>query len=129
MALYYINKIDVDLTPMRSTKTVKSINVVGDAGSSFNVRISRSSDSRAYNFVTKAFESTETSQSRLKNQKPGSFNVSFPAASSGDTYTISFTANSNTGTEFSFGRNKLYYSFDLTQSADPATITFIAAVT
>jgi hypothetical protein len=73
--------------------------VSGDSDAIFALEVTRSSDSRYYNFSTNAFESTVSSQSRLKKQSPGEFSVLIPAAASGDVYTVNLWGNQhfNTG--------------------------------
>ena len=99
------------------------LNVTGDADALFSVSVVRSSDSRNYNFDSATFVTTTTSQNRLENLSPGEINIEVPAASGGDTYTVTLIANVHLGTTFSdntFVRNTV-----ITQLAD-TTITFTA---
>jgi len=99
-----------------------SVDVLGDSNSVFSVQVTRSSDSRFYNFTTNTFLAATTSQSRLKNQSPGVFNLAIPAAASGDTYTVIVMAEPHYGTELSIG-NGIRYAENITQEAN-AEITF-----
>jgi len=131
-----IKKIKIDTSVMRASATIRSISVDGDADAVFSLQVLRSSDGEFYDFSTSAFEDDYTSQSRLTNLSPGSFNISFPAAPSGDTYTIRVFAEPHFNTKFSFGDNKLYYSTDIKQNGNAvvslktdASISIISAET
>ena len=55
------------------------IQINGDTNAVYSMTITRSSDGRSYNFTSKTFASTVTSESRLKNQAPGVVEVFIPA--------------------------------------------------
>ena len=117
-----VNKItDVVLykSEINSSAQNFQIKVIGDTDAIFSMTITRSSDSRNYDFTTDAFEARVTSKSRLKNQSPGVINIAIPAASGGDTYSINIFPEPHFNTELSFfSRNKLYYSTSITQKAN-----------
>tara|TARA_Y100000592_G_scaffold66828_1_gene103810 strand:- start:639 stop:1946 length:1308 start_codon:yes stop_codon:yes gene_type:complete len=102
------------------------ITIEGSSAAMFSMTIERSSDNRKYNFVTNTFEATVTSQSRLKNSSPGTYNISIPAAASGDTYTFIIIPDASKNTELAFGKNSLYYSQTIEQIGD-SQITITAA--
>ena len=91
-----ITAVNISDTMLRAGATNLPVQVVGDSGAVFSAQVTRSSDSRYYNFTTKTFLAATTSQSRLKNQSPGTFVLAIPAAASGDTYTIIIMAESLT---------------------------------
>ena len=122
-----IKQVNIDTSRMIATVNSRSIQVVGDSDAIFSLQVSRSSDGRFYDFVTNVFEATTTSQSRLKNQSPGSTIIAFPAASGGDTYTIHIFAEPHFNTMLDFGSNRLYYSTTINQVAS-AEITFTTDV-
>ena len=100
------------------------IQINGDTNAVYSMTITRSSDGRSYNFTSKTFASTVTSESRLKNQAPGVVEVSIPAAVSGDTYTINIFAEPHYNT-FMYRDNNVFDKLTVTQKAN-AQITFTA---
>ena len=131
-----IKKIEIDRSVMRASATTRSISIDGDADAVFSLQVLRSSDGEFYDFSTGVFEDDYTSQSRLTNLTPGSFDINFPAAASGDTYTVRVFAEPHFNTKFSFGKNKLYYSTDIKQNGNAvvslktdASISIISAET
>ena len=102
------------------------ITIEGSSAAMFSMVVERSSDNRKYNFVTNTFEATVTSQSRLKNGMPGIYNISIPAAASGDTYTFIIIPDASKNTELAFGKNSLYHSQTIEQIGDSQiTITAV----
>jgi len=99
------------------------LNVTGDQDALFSVSVVRSSDSKNYNFDSATFVATTTSQNRLENLSPGEINIEVPAASGGDTYTVTLIANVHLGTTFSDGT--FVKNTVVTQLAN-TTITFTA---
>ena len=122
-----ITAVNISDTMLRAGATNLPVQVVGDSGAVFSAQVTRSSDSRYYNFTTKTFLAATTSQSRLKNQSPGTFVLAIPAAASGDTYTVIIMAESHYGTRFSLG-NGIRYAATVTQKGN-ADIVFAAAGT
>ena len=112
---------------LEKTTSILPVQVIGDSSSIFHVTVTRSSDGRSYNFETNSFPATVTSKSRLKNQSPGTFNLTIPTAASGDTYDIVIMAEPHYNTRLSIG-NGIRYGKTITQLGD-ATINFIAAAT
>jgi hypothetical protein len=100
------------------------IQINGDTNAVYSMTITRSSDGRSYNFTSKTFASTVTSESRLKNQAPGVVEVSIPAAASGNTYTINIFAEPHYNT-FMYRNNNVFDKLTVTQKAN-AQITFTA---
>jgi hypothetical protein len=119
-----ITGININNTTLRTGATNLPIQVVGDSDAIFSVQVTRSSDSRFYDFKTRTFAATVTSQSRLINQSPGVFTLAIPAAASGDTYTIIIMAEPHYNTALSIG-NGIRYATTVTQKGN-ATITFAA---
>ena len=119
-----ITAVNIDNKTLRAGAANLSVQVVGDAGAVFSVQVTRSSDSRFYDFVTKTFVAATTSQSRLKNQSPGVFSLAIPTAASGDTYKVIIMAEPHYGTKLSMG-NGIRYATTVTQKGN-ATITFLA---
>ena len=83
-----ITAVNISKGTLRAEATNLPIQVIGDGNAVFSAQVTRSSDSAYYNFTTKTFLAATTSQSRLKNQSPGTFVLAIPAAASGDVYTI-----------------------------------------
>lgn len=122
-----ITRVNISKKILKKTACILPVQVIGDESSIFHVTVTRSSDNRSYNFETNTFASTVTSKSRLKNQGPGTFNLSIPTAVSGDTYSVVIMAEPHYETRLSIG-NGIRYEETITQLGD-ATITFIAAAT
>ena len=122
-----INSVTFSNVKIKAGASSVSVNVTGSANSVFSAQVTRSSDGRYYNFTTQTFLADTTSQSRLKNQSPGSFSLGIPAAASGDVYTVIITAEPHYGTRLTIG-NGIRYATTITQVAD-AKITFTASGT
>ena len=123
-----IKSATIEQKPMRAGAANRSLIVVGDPNAIFHVRISRSSDAKIYDFSLNSFQTAVTSQSRLKNQSPGEISIAFPAAASGDTYSLQITADANSNTAFESGKNKLVQTVTFSQRGN-STITFTASGT
>ena len=123
-----IKSATIEQKPMRAGAANRSLIVVGDPNALFHVRISRSSDAKIYDFSLNSFQTAITSQSRLKNQSPGEISIAFPAAASGDTYSLQITADANSNTAFESGKNKLVQTITFSQRGN-STITFTASGT
>ena len=123
-----IKSATIEQKPMRAGAANRSLIVVGDPNALFHVIISRSSDTKIYNFTLNSFETAVTSQSRLKNQSPGEISIAFPAAASGDTYSLQITADANSNTAFESGKNKLVQTITFSQRGN-SKITFTASGT
>ena len=119
-----ITAVNINNTTLKTGATSLPVQVTGDGDAIFSVQVTRSSDSRFYDFKTKTFAAATTSQSRLKNQSPGIFSLAIPAAASGDTYTIIIMAEPHYNTRLSMG-NGIRYATTVTQKGN-ATITFAA---
>jgi hypothetical protein len=119
-----ITAVNINNTRLKTGATNLPVRVIGDSDAIFSVQVTRSSDSRFYDFTTRIFEAATTSQSRLKNQSPGTFSLAIPAAASGDTYTIIIMAEPHYDTRLSIG-NGIRYATTVTQKGN-ATITFAA---
>jgi len=119
-----ITSVNVDASKMKTASTSRSIRVVGDSGAVFSLQVSRSSDSRFYDFSTNTFSATYGSQSRLTNLSPGNTSIIFPAASGGDTYTVYVWPEPHFNTELNFGENKLRYTQEIEQLGTNAVVTF-----
>ena len=123
-----IKSATIEQKPMRAGAANRSLIVVGDPNAIFHVRISRSSDAKIYDFSLNSFQVAVTSQSRLKNQSPGEISIAFPAAASGDTYSLQITADANSNTAFESGKNKLVQTITFSQRGN-SKITFTASGT
>ena len=123
-----IKSATIEQKPMRAGAANRSLIVVGDPNALFHVRISRSSDTKIYDFTLNSFQTAVTSQSRLKNQSTGEISIAFPAAASGDTYSLQITADANSNTAFESGKNKLVQTITFSQRGN-SKITFTASGT
>ena len=123
-----IKSATIEQKPMRAGAANRSLIVVGDPNAIFHVVVSRSSDAKIYDFSLNSFQTAVTSQSRLKNQSPGEISIAFPAAASGDTYSLQITADANSNTAFKSGKNKLVQTITFSQRGN-STVTFTASGT
>ena len=121
-----INSVTLSKTIIRQNAASVLVNVTGGVNSVFTAQVTRSSDGRYYNFTTKTFLEAVTTQSRLKNQSPGSFGLAIPAAAGGDVYTVIIMAEPHYGTRLSIG-NGIRYATTITQLAN-STTDFIVPV-
>ena len=90
-----------DLSALRESRSFK---VKGDKGAVFSLQV-KTSIGKFYNFKSKLFETTATSEHRLTNQaiilKLYSGEILFPADADGETYTILLRAEPHFETEIS----------------------------
>jgi hypothetical protein len=119
-----ITSVNVDASKMKTASTSRSVRVVGDSNAVFSLQVSRSSNGQFYDFSTNTFSATYGSQSRLTNLSPGSTSIIFPAASSGDTYTVYVWPEPHFNTQLSFGKNKLRYAREIEQAGTNAVVAF-----
>jgi len=120
-----IKNINIDTSSLKAEAVGRVLNIDATSNARYVVRVSRSSDTNLYNFDTDAF-ATESSNSNFNGVGSQQIAISFPAASSGDTYTINiFSTN---GAEILGSSNKLFKSITLQQVGN-ATITFTATGT
>ena len=120
-----IRNINIDTSSLKAEAIGRVLSIDATSNAKYVVRVSRSSDTNLYNFDTNAF-AAESSNSNFNGVGSQSVAISFPAASSGDTYTINiFSTN---GAEILGSSNKLFKSITLQQVGN-ATITFTATGT
>ena len=104
-----INKITMDTSPMKATKTIRSYIVQGDPGAMFSLRIRNKSNAYYYNFPentdtafatppTPAFTATvvELNPKTIDNSGVYKGYVSFPAISGNDGYKMTLLPKGNT---------------------------------
>ena len=120
-----IRNINIDTSSLKAEAIGRVLNVNATSNAKYIVRVSRSSDTNLYNFDTDAF-AAESSNSNFNGVGSQQIAISFPAAASGDTYTINiFSTN---GAEILGSSNKLFKSITLQQVSN-GTITFTATGT
>ena len=120
-----IRNINIDTSSLKAEAIGRVLNVNATSNARYTVRVSRSSDTNLYNFDTDAF-AAESSNSNFNGVGSQQIAISFPAAASGDTYTINvFSTN---GAEILGSSNKLFKSIVLEQVGN-SQITFIATGT
>ena len=120
-----IRNINIDTSSLKAEAIGRVLSIDATSNARYVVRVSRSSDTNLYNFDTNAF-AAESSNSNFNGVGSQQIAISFPAASSGDTYTINiFSTN---GAEILGSSNKLFKSITLQQVGN-ATITFTAVGT
>tara|TARA_R100001463_G_scaffold7590_3_gene24213 strand:- start:8944 stop:10188 length:1245 start_codon:yes stop_codon:yes gene_type:complete len=120
-----IKNINIDTSSLKAEAIGRLLSIDATSNAGYVVRISRSSNTNLYNFDTRAFaaESTNSNFNGLGSQQ---IPIAFPAAASGDTYTINiFSTN---GAEILSSANKLFKSIVLKQVGN-GQITFNAVGT
>ena len=123
-----INRFEIDLSDIPSTKTQRALTISGDIDAEFSLQVFNSSN-QFYNFNTKTFESGFNSNNILKVKMEADIfrtSVLFPADGSGKTYTLLLLAPPDKDTELNFGYGKKSFSANLSQTAD-STLTFTVA--
>ena len=123
-----INRFEIDLSDIPSTKTQRTLTISGDVDAEFSLQVFNSSN-QFYNFNTKTFESGFNSNNILKVKMESDIfrtSVLFPADGSGKTYTLLLLAPPDKDTELNFGYGKKSFSANLSQTAD-STLTFTVA--
>tara|TARA_R110002020_G_scaffold236665_1_gene448963 strand:+ start:407 stop:1666 length:1260 start_codon:yes stop_codon:yes gene_type:complete len=120
-----IKNININTSSLKAEATGRVLSIDATSDARYIVRISRSSNTNLYNFDTNAF-AAESSNSNFNGVGLQQIAISFPAAASGDTYTINvFSTN---GAEILGSANKLFKSIVLEQVGN-SQITFIATGT
>lgn len=117
-----IRNINIDTSSLKAEAIGRVLSIDATSDARYTVRVSRSSDTNLYNFDTNAF-AAESSNSNFNGVGLQQIAISFPAAASGDTYTINiFSTNS---AEILGSANKLFKSIVLKQVGN-GQITFNA---
>jgi len=132
-----IRKFTIKRSELSALKENRVFTVRGDDDAVFSLQV-KTSAGRFYNFTSKAFETSVTSQHRLANRtlRNGMYNgqISFPADADGETYTILLYAEPHYDTKIDeglvgdlsgeiLGYNPFLYQIDITQVAD-VVVTF-----
>ena len=123
-----ITNFEIDQSDMSALSQTRNYTVSGDEGARFNLRVT--TPTKFYNFVTKAFQTAQTSETTLSNVEldEGSFfgEILFPADTDGEVYTIDLVALPHFDTQISNSikeSNSIKLTKTITQVAD-ITITF-----
>jgi len=115
-----IKNININTSSLKAEAIGRVLSIDATSDARYTVRVSRSSDTNLYNFDTNAF-AAESSKSNFNGVGSQQIAISFPAAASGDTYTINiFSTN---GAEILGSANKLFKSIVLKQVGN-GQITF-----
>jgi len=137
-----IRGLKINRGNISTLKETRQYTVTGDKESVFSLQV-KTSAGKFYNFSTNAFDTTETSVCRLKNQvlENGVYNgqIVFPADTDGETYTILLFAEPHFNTELHsdfvgdingvvLQHNPTLYQVDITQVAD-VSVTFTVSGT
>lgn len=117
-----IKKININKSSLKAEAIGRVLNIEATSGAKYIVRIGRSSNTNLYNFDTEVF-AAESVNSSFNGSGSRQIPIAFPAAASGDTYTINiFSTN---GAEILSSANKLFKSIVLKQVGN-GQITFNA---
>ena len=117
-----ITGFKIDISEMPTSATSKPYSIYGENGAIFSLQIGDSTG-KFYNFKTKTFTSAFVSENTLSNISIfGAYNgiINFPAAASGDTYTIYLFTDPHFETELSNSlspQNKILLTTKITQVA------------
>ena len=102
-ALIQINSFELETSDIASGGGVRSFAVKGDAAARFNLKVTRSSDSKTYDFSSTTFTTPATQLSDKLIGSAGSFvsSLHFPNVSSDDVYTVELSPVVSKGTTLS----------------------------
>ena len=126
-----IKNFEINTNDLSALQEGRSFKVSGDNNAVFSLQV-KTSTGKFYNFKSKLFETTITSEHRLANQaitgKSYGGSILFPADADGETYTILLSAEPHFDTEIggltgninstSLEYNPVLYQVDITQVAD-----------
>jgi|2_EtaG_2_1085320.scaffolds.fasta_scaffold03459_2 hypothetical protein len=127
-----IRNFEINTNDLSALQESRSFKVSGDDSAIFSLQV-KTSTGKFYNFKSKLFETTITSEHRLANQaitgKSYGGSILFPADADGETYTILLSAEPHFDTELlnslrgninntSLEHNPVLYQVDITQVAD-----------
>ena len=132
--LLEIKSFKLDTTEINSIGSTRSFVVNGDAKARFNLKITRNTDSKTYDFNTGSFTTTET---KLENKLIGSKGVfegkmSFPAITADEVYSIELSPNLIKGTTLNSKLEDSTSQFSSTTTIKqnkPVTVTLTLAST
>jgi len=101
--LIQINSFELETSDIASGGGVRSFAVKGDAAARFNLKVTRSSDSKTYDFSSTTFTTPATQLSDKPIGSTGSFvsSLHFPNVSSDDVYTVELSPVVSKGTTLS----------------------------
>ena len=99
-ALVEITSFQIDTSDMISVATGRNFIVKGNAGAYFNLKITRSSDSKTYDFDAGSFTTaaTQITDQVIDNTGEYSDGIAFPTVTSDDVYTILLSPSLAKGT-------------------------------
>ena len=99
-ALVELKSFEIDTSDMPSVATSKTFSVKGDVGANFNLKITRSSDSKTYDFDSGAFTTTATQITDQAIDSTGEYvdGLVFPTVTTDDVYTLVFSPSLAKGT-------------------------------
>jgi hypothetical protein len=139
-----IRNFEINTNDLSTLQESRSFKVSGDDGATFSLQV-KTAAGKFYNFKSREFETTITSEHRLKNQTITGTSYTghlfFPADTDGETYTILLFAEPHFDTELIDGltgnlngveleHNPVLYQTDITQVANIVlTIGPVAATT
>tara|TARA_R100001463_G_scaffold33332_1_gene74074 strand:+ start:6182 stop:7831 length:1650 start_codon:yes stop_codon:yes gene_type:complete len=99
-ALVEITSFELETSDIASGGGIKSFTVNGDAASRFNLKVTRSSDSKTYDFSSTTFTTPVTQLSDKLIGSTGSFtsSITFPKITADDVYTVELSPVVSKGT-------------------------------
>tara|TARA_R100001463_G_scaffold52140_2_gene102875 strand:+ start:2507 stop:4150 length:1644 start_codon:yes stop_codon:yes gene_type:complete len=99
-ALVELKSFEIDTSDMPSVATSKTFSVKGDVGANFNLKITRSSDSKTYDFTTGTFTTAATQITNQVIDGTGEYidGLVFPTVTVDEVYTLVFSPSLAKGT-------------------------------
>ena len=111
--LKQINSISFDTASSPPSGEIKSLKVLGTENSSFKTIVTRSSDSKTYDFDSKTFTTSSTSISEtIPSSGEKSIDIVIPSSVSSESYNVNVSASENTLTVLP---SSITSSFDFNQ--------------
>jgi len=127
--LKQIDAIEFDKSQISPEGAFRDLKVIGKEKTKFSIKLTRSSDSKTYNFDTNLFTASSTTSSTKEIPSNGFLNtfIKIPSTSVLETYTLETTADADSISKLSSGlqdeTGSLINTFTFKQSND-VTVTF-----
>lgn len=131
-----IQSFDIDTSSLPASSSIRSFQVEGEEGAEFMLQVidtpaNANDPVDFYNFITRSFSPTFTSNSNLNVKMTNSVyteSITFPANASGNSYTVLLLTEASEDTELEFSNNRKSYSVTIPQVTN-TTLTFAPATT
>ena len=130
-SLIQLKSIDLDTSPVSYSGETRNLTIIGDENSVFNLKLTRSSDSKTYDFTDDSFTTTATELTKQTINSSGKSFISIAIPTGGNvTYTFELTPSVADSTSLIDNLqdtgNKFKHTFTLSQFAQ-ISVAFTSA--